>query len=113
MRIGIDARMYGAHVTGGIGNYIKHLVQYLEKNDRENTYYIFLLENNYNDFQSSEKNFVKVKTKAHWYAIAEQTTFLLQLLSYKLDLMHFPNFNIPIFYPRKFITTIHDTTPLD
>lgn len=26
----------------------------------------------------------------------------------KLDLVHFPSFNVPIFYPGKFIVTIHD-----
>src|SRR3989337_2832449 len=46
MKIGIDARMYGAAQTG-IGIYIKHLIEEIVKLDRENEYRIFLLEPEY------------------------------------------------------------------
>ncbi|HVY68066.1 MAG TPA: glycosyltransferase family 1 protein, partial [Patescibacteria group bacterium] len=42
------------------------------------------------------------------YSLGEQLGFLRQLNSYRLDLVHFPNFNLPILYKRPFVVTIHD-----
>jgi glycosyltransferase involved in cell wall biosynthesis len=42
------------------------------------------------------------------YSIAEQTLFPRLLNQYNLNLMHFTNFNAPIFYKKPFVVTIHD-----
>ncbi|PIS05148.1 MAG: hypothetical protein COT81_02735, partial [Candidatus Buchananbacteria bacterium CG10_big_fil_rev_8_21_14_0_10_42_9] len=42
---------------------------------------------------------------------AEQLKYPKLLRQHNLDMMHFTNFNVPIFYRRKFIVTIHDITP--
>ncbi|MDD5341406.1 MAG: glycosyltransferase family 1 protein [Patescibacteria group bacterium] len=111
MRIGIDARMYGK-AQSGIGNYIKQISDRIFQLDHENDYFIFLMEPIYSEYKISQPNVHKIKTQARWYGYAEQTTFLKELLDQKLDLVHFTNFNAPIFYPKKRITTIHDITPL-
>ncbi len=110
MRIGIDARMYGPKQTG-IGNYIKYLIEYLARADKENTYYIFLREENYKSFTLQPSRFKKVLADFPWYSLAEQTAFLRLLSQYPLDVMHFPHFNVPFFYQKPFVVTIHDLTP--
>jgi glycosyltransferase involved in cell wall biosynthesis len=48
----------------------------------------------------------------NWYSWGEQLILPWRLSRQKLDLMHFPHFNSPIFYRRKQIITIHDITPM-
>ncbi len=109
-KIGIDARMYGNEQTG-IGNYIKHLIKYLAEFDQENEYRIFLLEPEFSRFVLPGKNFKKIKVTAHWYSWTEQIILPFQFRKEKLDLIHFPHFNAPIFYFGKRVITIHDLTP--
>ncbi|MFC1598713.1 glycosyltransferase family 4 protein [Patescibacteria group bacterium] len=110
MKIGIDARMYGK-AQSGIGNYIQQITAKIFELDKDNDYYIFLLEPVYSQFQPPHNKIHKIKADSPWYSYSEQTKFLQQLLKYKLDLMHFPHFNAPIFYNRSRIHTIHDITP--
>jgi len=109
-KIGIDARMYGPKQTG-IGIYIEHLLKELAFIDKVNEYFIFLLPDEFNNFKIKQKNFHKIKVTSYWYGFKEQSVFLKNILRYKLDLIHFTHFNLPIFYHRKFIVTIHDITP--
>jgi glycosyltransferase involved in cell wall biosynthesis len=104
MRIGIDARFYS---EAGIGRYIRNLISELSKIDNENQYFIFLLNKNF-DKVSLPKNFTKVRANFKWYGFSEQIKFPQLLGKYKLDLVHFPHFNIPIFYRGPFVVTIHD-----
>jgi len=109
-KIGIDARMYGPKQTG-IGTYISNLIYQIELIDKTNEYFIFLLPHNFDLIKNLPSNFHKIKVYSHWYTLREQTVFLKKILSYKLDLIHFTHFNLPVLYPRKFILTIHDITP--
>jgi len=111
MRIGIDARMYGPQATTGIGAYIKNLTDHLFIIDQKNEYVLFMLEPAYSQFQIPNPRVKKVKVNCPWYSWSEQFKLPRILLKHKLDLVHFPHFNVPIFYPKKFITTIHDITP--
>lgn len=104
MRIGIDARLYS---ESGVGRYLRNLISSLQKSDLENEYFIFLRAKDYQLFKESE-NFKKVLADIHWYGIKEQIELPKILNTYKLDLMHFPHFNVPLFYKGKFIVTIHD-----
>jgi glycosyltransferase involved in cell wall biosynthesis len=107
MRIGIDARMYGPQ-SRGLGRYVQKLVDNLVEIDNVNEYFIILSPENWDQFNVSKKNFVKVLLRAHWYSFAEQIFLPIKLWRLKLDIMHFPHFNVPILYRRKFIVTIHD-----
>lgn len=111
MKIGIDARLYGEKNTG-LGIYIEKLIENLQKIDKKNNYYIFLLKNNYNLLKIKNKNFKKIKVNIKWYTVKEHLLFPFLLYRYKLDLIHFPHFNVPFLYFKKHITTIHDLTPI-
>lgn len=102
MRIGIDARMYS---ESGVGRYIRNLISNLQDIDKENEYYIFVKSNSNLD---TNGNFHKIIANFKWYGINEQIKLPILLSKYKLDLMHFPHFNVPIFYSGKFVVTIHD-----
>lgn len=115
MRIGIDARFLGP-VGKGLGRYTQKLIENLEKIssqkkttfDKTNQYFIFLRKENFDEYQPKDKNFHKVLADYRWYTFSEQFKFPFLLRKYKLDLVHFPHFNVPIFYFGKFIVTIHD-----
>lgn len=102
-RIGIDCRLWS---EAGVGRYIRNLVKSLAEIDHENEYYLFLLKKNLP--QNLPENFHCIEANFSWYTMAEQVKFPKLLHSYKLDLMHFPHFNVPVFYQGKFIVTIHD-----
>ena len=108
--IGIDARMYGYAQTG-IGNYIRHLLEFIFELDKENNYVIFLMSEEFDDFELPNERIKKVKVSAKWYGWKEQLLFPFQLYKENLDLMHFTHFNSPILYFKRSIVTIHDITP--
>lgn len=107
MRIGIDARFAGPEGTG-LGRYVAELIANLENLDHKNRYVIFLRKNNFDLISFTNKNFKKVLADIPWYSLEEQIRLPLIFSSYNLDLLHIPHFNIPIFYPKKFVVTIHD-----
>ncbi|MEK7580451.1 MAG: glycosyltransferase family 1 protein [Patescibacteria group bacterium] len=107
MRIGIDARLYGSSAKG-IGRYVKELIENLEKTDLENEYFIFLNQQGFEEYQPQNKNFRKILVNIREYSISEQILWPRILMSYNLDYVHFPHFNVPLFYFRPFVVTIHD-----
>jgi glycosyltransferase involved in cell wall biosynthesis len=112
MRIGIDARFYGL-IGKGIGRYLENLIANLEKIDQENDYFIFLRKENFDLYKPTNPKFHKVLANYPWYSFREQFSLLKLLRNYKLDLIHFPHFNVPIFYDGKFVVTIHDLIHLN
>ncbi|KKP59427.1 MAG: Glycosyl transferase, group 1 [Candidatus Magasanikbacteria bacterium GW2011_GWC2_34_16] len=107
MKIGIDARMYGPK-QGGLGRYVEQLVLELEKIDNQNEFVIFLRADNWNEYTPSKPNFKKVLANISWYGWQEQFKLTPIIKKEKVDLMHFPHWNIPLFYNDPFIVTIHD-----
>lgn len=107
MKIGIDARFYGP-LGKGLGRYTQKLIENLEKEDSQNEYFIFLRRENFGDYAPANKNFHKVLADYRWYTFAEQIMMPFVMWKHKLDLAHFPHFNVPIFYRGKFLITIHD-----
>lgn len=107
MRIGIDARFYGPIGTG-IGRTLVELLPRLERLDQENEYVIFLKKENFDLYHPQNPNFKKVLTDISWYSLSEQIKLPKKLAREKLDLLHVPHLNVPIFYPGKLIVTIHD-----
>jgi glycosyltransferase involved in cell wall biosynthesis len=116
MRIGIDARFFGIKQKG-LGRYTQKLIEKLEIITAESgsfncEYFVFLKKENFHEYQPQNPRFIKVLADYHWYTFSEQFLFPLSLYRHKLDLVHFPHFNVPIFYFKKFIVTIHDLTLL-
>ena len=108
MRIGIDCRMWN---ETGIGRYIRNIVGELAKLDNTNQYVVFLLRPEYESL-TLPANFKKVCADVRWHSVKEQITLPIIFAMEKLDLLHVPHFNVPIFYPGRFVTTIHDITVL-
>lgn len=106
-RIGIDARFYGP-LGKGLGRYTEEAVDNIIKLDQDNEYVIFLRRENFNDFKCDGLRIKKVLANIRWYSLAEQLIFPFYIWRERLDLMHFPHFNAPIFCPVKFVVTIHD-----
>lgn len=104
MRIGIDARLIN---ESGVGRYIRNLLLGLQKIDQKNEYFVFLLEKDFQTLKFSD-NFKNVLANFRWYSLTEQVKLPGLLNKYNLDLVHFPHFNVPIFYKGKFIVTVHD-----
>ena len=121
MKIAIDARMYQ---ESGVGRYIRNLIYNLQKFDSKNEYFILLLQRDYDTLWATSprlvyhkqslpilrkgNNFRKILANFRWYGISEQLKLPNILNRLKPDLIHFPHFNVPIFYRGKFIVTIHD-----
>jgi glycosyltransferase involved in cell wall biosynthesis len=110
-RIGIDARFYGP-LGKGLGRYVQEVVDNLIKLDfadkQEFEYVIFLGKDNFNDFHIDSPLVRKKLVSLSWYSWQEQLFFPFILKREKLDLVHFPHFNVPIFSTIPFVVTIHD-----
>lgn len=106
--IGIDARLYGEYVSRGIGRYIREIVDGILAVDRENEYVIFLSGDNYHKFEPYYPNVKKILVTSRWYSLKEQFEVAHLVRKHKIDLMHFPHFNVPFFCTTPFIVTIHD-----
>lgn len=114
MRIGIDARMFGPRVGGGgIGRYVAELVTHLQEIDKETEYVVFLKKENFHDFVIKRKNFSKKLVDIPWYSLKEQTAFPGEILLSKVQAMHFPHWNVPLWSKIPFIVTIHDLILLE
>jgi glycosyltransferase involved in cell wall biosynthesis len=106
MIIGIDARLYGTKHTG-IGRYTKNLILNLTRVDKKNIYIIFGEEEVKKDIEKF-RNFSWVSLNTKPYTFAEQIINPTVFSRHKLDLLHVPHFNAPLFYSGKLIITIHD-----
>jgi len=107
MRIGIDARFYGP-LGKGLGRYTQKLIKNLEEIDDKNQYVVFLRKENWDEYVPENRNFQKVLADYRWYTLKEQIYMPKLIKSRRIDVMHFPHFNIPILYRGSFVATIHD-----
>ena len=109
MRIGLDLRMIDG--GAGISRYVEELFLSVLKKDRQNKYVLF-----FNVISPRSKELFgkfkheMVETKIRHYSYAEQIYLPGIINKYNLDLVHFPHFNVPLFYRKPFIVTIHDLT---
>ena len=117
MHIAIDARMYGT-AQRGIGRYLVKLIEALEEitpspqpsptdGEGEILYTIFLRRANFNEYTPSNPNFKKALWDAPWYGWREQMQNA-ELRMQNFALVHFPHWNVPLFFNRPFVVTIHD-----
>ncbi len=100
MKIAMDARMIK---MSGIGTYIQNLV-------KENDYDVLLgTEEKIKKYSTSKV----IKYDSKIYGIKEQLKFpYRKLKKEKVDVLHVPHYNVPIFYREKMVVTIHDLTHL-
>ncbi|GAK55724.1 glycosyl transferase group 1 [Candidatus Vecturithrix granuli] len=105
MRIGIDARMVN---NTGIGRYLRNLLRQLARLDRQNEYFLFL--NKGERFALTQENFtaVSLKISVPLYSLREQYWLPLEIRRCQSDIMHYPNFDLPVCSPAPYIVTVHD-----
>jgi glycosyltransferase involved in cell wall biosynthesis len=114
MRIGIDARFYGPQVGGGgLGRYVSELVQALARIDHENTYVLFLKKENFHTCDVRAANIEKRLIDIPWYSIEEQCSMPREVAHAKVNLMHYPHWNVPVFSRVPFVVTVHDLILLE
>ncbi len=114
MRIGFDFRM-GGSINAGIGRYSFELLKNMLENIRDkklnDQFVVFYHQQNNNPDDLKilkELGAELVPTNFRHYSLSEQIFFPRLLKKYNLDLVHFPNFNVPIFYKKPYVVTIHD-----
>lgn len=111
MRIGIDARFYGP-IGKGLGRYIQEVVDNILRltntKDSSLSFVIFLSPENFDEFVCENSKVKKICLSAPWYSWKEQILMPFYIWREKLDLIHYPHFNVPILTPCKFVVTIHD-----
>lgn len=108
MRIGIDARFFGGEQSKGLGRYTQKLIEHIVHIDQTNQYVLFLQDAELVHWQQPPANVTVVRAPYHWYSFAEQIFMPWVIAKQKVDLMHFPHFNVPLLYRGPFIVTIHD-----
>jgi glycosyltransferase involved in cell wall biosynthesis len=109
MKIGIDARLLD---ETGVGRYIRNLIAELGTIDNKNSYIVFLRKDAFNVFNPPNERWEARLADVRWHSVAEQLFMPVIFYREKLDLLHVPYFNVPLFYFGKFIVTIHDLTIL-
>lgn len=107
MKIAIDARMYGPK-QGGLGRYVEQLILGLEKTDNQNQYFILLRQENWSEYTPINPNFQKILADIPWYGWQEQILLPKIINKLNADLIHFPHWNVPLFFNGNFVVTIHD-----
>ncbi|MBL7058149.1 glycosyltransferase family 4 protein [Patescibacteria group bacterium] len=105
--IGIDARFYGS-IGKGLGRYTQEIIDRIVKNEHDCNYVIFLSPENHQSFLLKQSNIKKIIIKSRWYTFSEQFELPYYIYKEKIDLMHFPHFNVPLICTADFIVTIHD-----
>lgn len=107
MKIGIDARLWN---QTGVGRYIRNLVLNLYEIDHKNNYVLFVRNDDRKDVEEriSNKNWKIVASPVRWHSLRDQVSFPRIIKKENVDLVHFPYFDIPFFYGKPFVITIHD-----
>jgi glycosyltransferase involved in cell wall biosynthesis len=117
-RLGIDCRLAGSE-HAGIGRYSENLVREIIKINQDKNFFTFVLF--FRDLNQARsvlgEDFYKKPSKyqleiilsdIRHYSLREQLTLPKVYRQAKLDLLHVPHFNIPVFYRQKLVITIHD-----
>jgi len=110
-RIGIDARLFGTAQAVGIGRYTEELIRHLVELDKDNQYHVFLSAFAASSFPIYAPNLSKTGVNFSHYTCGEQFVYPSIIKKTNLDLIHYTNFNSPVFFTGvPSIVTIHDLT---
>lgn len=104
MRIAIDARAYS---WAGIGRYIRNIVRHLPYVAPQHEFILLLSQKNASAYTGPLKTVIVDST---YYSWREQIVLWRQLQAIEADLWHFTHFNVPWFFNRPYVVTIHDVT---
>lgn len=112
VKIGIDCRLSGS-THAGIGRYIEELIIRLPSLAPDKFWVFFFSSSKQateylSKLKPKPSNFKIVIVPIGHYSLAEQFKLPKIFGEEKLDLLHVPHFNVPIFYRGKMVVTIHD-----
>lgn len=110
-RIGIDARFYGLG-SAGLARYTQELVEHIAQAKTPHTFVVFIRTEDQKYFRSRRRNIEVRTTDIPHYSFREQIGLKKELQAANLDLMHFTNFNFPLWYRDPFVISINDLTLL-
>jgi len=115
MNIGIDATSIPKDKTG-VGVYLINLIEEISKLDYNNKYYIFVQNDDIDEFRVDNDNFTivsinsKIYRKTFFRLFWEQFELPLKLKQLNIDVLHSPHYTTPLFTKIKKIVTFHDMT---
>ncbi len=105
MRVAIDVRKLHDF---GIGTYVRNLVQWLSRLDRESEFVLFCQREDCDQIESLGPNFKPVPNRSANYSLREQFTVPFGLARMRPDLFHAPHYVLPALTPCRSLVTIHD-----
>lgn len=115
MNIAIDLTAIPKNKSG-VGRYLYNLVEWLQKIDSENSYYLFMQDDDLDGFNIYASNFHKVPVSSKWLRkvplrlLWEQLLFPKKLSRLKIDLLHSPHYTTAYFSKIRKIVNFHDFT---
>ena len=110
MRIGVDARlMY--YQPAGISRYTWHLLQALAELDSEDEFIVFQ-QRNHKTPLIQQANFRRATLFAPVHHRLEQSMLMVELMRFRLDLLHSTDFIPPLYSPVNMSTSINSILPL-
>lgn len=107
MHIGIDVRL-PFYQMGGISQYILHLLPALAEIDQENRYSLFHMRRDGRSHTPSATNFNRRNVFTPCHHKLEPWALGMELLPYRLDVLHSPDFIPPQWGARRRMITVHD-----
>ncbi|MCZ6727475.1 MAG: glycosyltransferase family 1 protein [Acidobacteria bacterium] len=107
--IGIDARRL---FEPRIGRYVQNLVRSLAGIDEDNIYSLFVGERYDGEFDDLPANFVRVVERSQVHSFRERLALSWSHLRQGLDLYHATHYVLPLWAPRRTVTTVHDIVHL-
>lgn len=100
----------------GVGRYIVNLVEWLQKIDNKNNYYLIVQDDDKDSFPVKNTNFRQVPVKSKYLRnvllrlVWEQIILPFKLKKLNADILHSPHYTIPYFSLVKSVVTFHDMT---
>lgn len=109
MRLVLDARFWRRE-TGGIGRYTRELMAELVRLGTDDEFHVILTPADQPEFDLDDPRVTAHVVDIPYYSYAEQLRLPGVLAGLRPDLVHFLNFNQPLRYGGRRVTTIHDLT---
>ncbi len=105
MLIGIDARKLR---DGGIGTYVRHLVEALLAEPRDHRFALFLDPRDFGTTTWSDRVTREIAVRAGKYSLAEHWVLASAAHAARVDLFHAPHYTLPLAWHGPAVVTIHD-----
>ena len=105
MRIAIDARKLHDF---GIGTYIRNLLKYLARLDRDTEFLLLCKPQDVKIAEHLGPNFRTVVEPSRPYSVGEQVMLPARLVMQNVTLLHEPHYVLPALVPCRAVVTIHD-----